>query len=111
MGLFDWLKSKKSSMQAANPWRPGDRVIAKKPDSYFYPAVIREINDVGCMAIFDDNDAQWVHCAHVLPNDIQVGSRIFCRMKHAPHFAPGMVHQRKGETILVTFDNGEQEWS
>jgi len=111
MGLFDWLKFKKSPPQAINPWRPGDRVLAKKPDSYFYPAVIREVNDVGCMTVFDDNDAQWVHCAHVMQNDIQPESRVFCRMKHAPHFAPATVRQRKGETILVTFDNGDEEWS
>ena len=41
MGLFDWLKSKKASAPAANPWRVGERVLAKKPDSYFYPGLER----------------------------------------------------------------------
>ncbi|MBV8909539.1 MAG: hypothetical protein JOZ89_02145 [Gammaproteobacteria bacterium] len=109
MGLFDWLKFKKAS--AANPWKPGDRVIAKKMDSYFYPSVVRETNDVGCMVVFDDGEATWVHHAHVLQQDINIGSRVFCKGKNAPYFAPGTVHQRKGETILVTYDHGEEEWT
>jgi hypothetical protein len=111
MGLFDWLKFKKATAAPANSWKPGDRVIAKKPDSYFYPGMVREVNEVGCMVSFDDGEAYWVHFAHVLNQDIQIGSRVFCKTKNAPHFAPGTVNQRKGETILVSYDHGEEEWT
>ena len=40
MGLFDWLKFKKTA-QASNPWRNGDRVLAKWADSY-YPGQARQ---------------------------------------------------------------------
>jgi DUF971 family protein len=112
MGLFDWLKFKKSpAVPAYNPWKPGERVLAKKADSYFYPGVVREINENGCFVVFDDGDASWVHHAHVLRQDIQIGSRVFCRNKSAPVFAPGTVNQLKGETVRVRYDQGEEEWT
>src|SRR5947207_8826837 len=112
MGLFDWLKSKKlSDVAVHNPWRPGERVLGKKLDSYFYPGVVREINENGCLVVFDDGDASWVHHAHVLKQDIQIGSRVFCRNKNAPIFAPGTVNQLKGETVRVRYDQGEEEWT
>jgi hypothetical protein len=110
MGLFDWLKFKKPA-PPTNPWKPGDRIIAKKVDSYFYPGVVRDVTDVGCFVTFDDSEAAWVHFAHVLRNDLEIGSRVFCKHKTAPHFSPGTIHQRKGETILVTFDHGGEEWT
>src|ERR1043166_9659372 len=112
MGLFDWLKFKKPfSGAAANPWRVGERVLAKKLDSYFYPGVVRELSDTGCLVIYDDGDAAWVHHAHVLHQDIKIGSRAFCRNKNAPVFAPGTVDMLKGETVRIRYDQGEEEWT
>ncbi|MSQ94746.1 MAG: hypothetical protein EXR98_09345 [Gemmataceae bacterium] len=112
MGLFDWLKFKKApSASAANSWRPGERVLAKKPDSYFYPGVVREISESGCMVVFDDGEYCWVHCAHVLAQDIKIGSRVFCKNKATPVFAPGTVNQLKGESVRVHYDHGDEEWT
>jgi hypothetical protein len=112
MGLFDWLKFKKSTSAApANRWRVGERVLGKKPDSYFYPGVVREISENGCMVVFDDGEAYWVHHAHVLTQDIKIGSRVFCRSKNAQAFAPGMVNQLKGESVRVHYDQGDEEWT
>ena len=112
MGLFDWLKFKKSSSASnVNPWKVGERVLAKKPDSYFYPGVVREISENGCLIVFDDGDAGWVHFAHVLAPDIKIGSRVFCRNKNASVFSPGTVNQLKGETVRVHYDQGEEEWT
>ncbi|MBM3995489.1 MAG: hypothetical protein FJ303_15240 [Planctomycetes bacterium] len=112
MGLFDWLTSKISSgSPAGNPWKLGDRVLAKKPDSYFYPGVVREVSEYGCLIVYDDGDAAWAHYAHVLVQDIKIGSRVFCKHKTAQVFAPGTVSQLKGETVRVQYDQGEEEWT
>ncbi len=111
MGLLNWLFDKKNAQTSANSWKMGDRVLAKKIDSYFYPGQVRETSEVGCLIVFDDNDAGWVHCAHVLSPDVRIGSRVFCRNKQAPNFAPGTVKQQKGETILVSYDHGGEEWT
>lgn len=112
MGLFDWLKYKKTAAPpASNPWNLGARVLAKKYDSYFYPGVVRELSETGCMVVFDDGDACWDHFAHVLAQDITVGSRVFCRAKDAPVFAPGTVNQLSGESVRVRFDRGDEEWA
>jgi hypothetical protein len=112
MGLFDWLKFRKSSSTPAmNPWKVGERVLAKKIDSYFYPGVVREISENGCLIVYDDGDAGWAHFAHVLAPDIKIGSRVFCRAKEAPVFAPGTVNQLKGETVRVHYDQGEEVWT
>lgn len=111
MGLFDWLKFKKASAPPANPWRLGDRVLAKWSDSYFYPGQVRDIQGDGCLVIFDDGEALWVHFAHVLSPDITVGSRVYCRPRGGPNFFPGTVNQQKGETLLIRYDHGEEEWT
>src|SRR5687768_12545677 len=92
MGLFDWLKFKKSSAQATNLWRPGDRVLAKWADSYFYPGQVRDIQGDGCMVVFDDGEALWIHFAHVFQADITVGSRVFCRARGGENFYPAVVN-------------------
>jgi hypothetical protein len=111
MGLFDWLKFKKGAAPTGNPWRAGERVLAKKMDSYFYPGVVREISEQGCLVVYDDGEAAWVHHAHVLRQDIKIGSRVFCRNKNAAIFAPGTVNMLKGETVRVHYDQGEEEWT
>lgn len=111
MGLFDWLKFKKTPVPPTNPWHLGDRVLAKWSDSYFYPGQVRDIQGDGCLVVFDNGEALWVHFAHVLPPDITVGSRVFCRPRGGPHFSPGTVNQQKGETLLIRYDHGEEEWT
>lgn len=112
MGLFDWLKFKKSSSAPdANRWRIGDRVLAKFADSYFYPGQVRDLQGDGCLVVFDYGEALWVHFAHVLPADITVGSRVFCRARGGQNFYPGTVNQQKGETLLVRYDHGNEEWT
>ena len=111
MGLFDWLKFKKFTSPATNPWRVGDRVLAKWNDSYFYPGQVRDIQGDGCLVVFYDGEALWVHFAHVLVFDIKVGSRVFCRVKGGPNFFPGTINQQKGETLLIRYETGEEEWS
>jgi hypothetical protein len=112
MGLFDWLKFKKTSAApAANPWKVGERVLAKFADSYFYPGQIRDVQGDACLVVFDDGDFAWVHRAHVLSPDLKVGSRVFCRVRGGPAFAPGVINQQKGESIRIRYDHGEEEWS
>jgi hypothetical protein len=111
MGLFDWLKKKSPAAPPANPWKVGDRVLAKWNDSFFYPGVVRDLAGSNCLVVFDDGDGSWVHFAHILQPDIQVGGRVFCRAQGGPQYLPGTVRQQKGETILVRFDRGEEEWT
>jgi hypothetical protein len=111
MGLFDWLKRKSPTAPAVNTWKIGDRVLAKWNDSYFYPGVIRDLSANTCLVVYDDGDGAWVHFAHILQPDIHVGCRVFCRARGGPAFIPGTVRQQKGETILVRYDHGEEEWT
>jgi hypothetical protein len=112
MGLFDWLKRKSQpTTPTVNTWKIGDRVLAKWNDSYFYPGVVRNVSGNACLVVFDDGDNSWIHFAHIVYPDIQVGSRVFCRARGGPAYYPGTVNQQKGETILVHYDHGEEEWT
>jgi hypothetical protein len=111
MGLFDWLFKKSPKSATTNTWKVGDRVLAKWSDSYFYPGIVRELSGNTCLVTFDDGDNAWIHFAHVLPPDIRVGSRVFCRARGGPNYYPGTVNQQKGETILVHYDQGDEEWT
>ena len=110
MRLFDWL-FKKTEPPVANTWQVGERVLAKWNDSYFYPGMIREIAGNMCLVGYDAGDGAWVHFAHIFRPDIRPGSRVFCRVQGGPAFYPGLVNQQKGETILVRYDHGEEEWT
>jgi hypothetical protein len=111
MGLFDWLKFKKKPAPTANPWQVGARVLAKYSDSYFYPGQVRDVQGDGCFIVYDDGHSSWVHHAHVLAPDLKVGSKVFCRVRGGPMFAPGVINQQKGESIQIRYDHGEEEWS
>jgi hypothetical protein len=111
MGLFDWLFKKSHSAPPARGWKVGDRVLAMWHDSFFYPGHIRAVHGDTFEVVFDDGDARVVAGAHVIPPDIAVGSRVFSRLKSGPAYLPGIVNQRKGETILVHYDHGEEEWT
>ena len=47
----------------------------------------------------------------MLAPDLKVGSRVFCRVRGGPAFAPGVINQQKGESIQIRYDHGEEEWS
>lgn len=111
MGMFDWLFKKTPTPPTVNTWKIGERVLAKWNDSYFYPGLIRDISGNTCLVIFDDGDGAWVHFAHIVTPDIHTGSRVFCRARGGPAYFPGVVNQQKGETILVRYDHGEEEWT
>lgn len=111
MGMFDWLFKKTQTAPTINTWKVGERVLAKWNDSYFYPGMIRDISGNMCLVVFDDGDGGWVHFAHILAPDINTGSRVFCRARGGPAYYPGTVRQQKGETILVGYDHGEEEWT
>ena len=113
MGLFDWLKNKPSPKKSGQDpeWKVGDRVLAKWYDSFFYPGRVQAVSGNSCRIAFDDGDSAEVHCAHMLTPDINVGSRVFGRLRTGPAYYPGVVNQQKGEKILIRYDHGEDEWT
>src|SRR6516162_5843201 len=119
MGLFDWLKRKDGPPAKPSPkksgqapaWKVGDRVLAKWYDSFFYPGRVQAVSGNSCRIAFDDGDSAEVHCAHMLTPDINVGSRVFGRLRTGPAYYPGVVNQQKGEKILIRYDHGEDEWT
>ena len=92
-------------------WTMGDRVLARWHDTFFYPGRVRTVSGSSCEIYFDDGEVGWVDSAQILAPDVEVGSRVFARIHGGPAFVPGIVSQRRGETVQVHYDHGEQEWT
>jgi hypothetical protein len=91
-------------------WKVGDRVLANwTHDKYWYPATIRKIDGERIYVQFDDGDKEWMTDTHLLEIDIEVGDRIYCKWKGGPHYYPGRVASKDGESIDVHYDDGDKE--
>ena len=113
MGLFSWL-SKRASQAATQPtqtWKVGDRVFARWHDSFLYPGLIRGSSGSEYQIHFDDGDTASVDADNLFAPDVRVGSRVFGRVGGGSAYLPGIVRQQKGETILIEYEHGGEEWT
>src|SRR5262249_53070491 len=94
-------------------WHVGDRGLAHWPAEPFwwYPGVIREVQDSELLLHFDDGDRASVSPGAVLARRISDGCRVFGRWKGGPRYYPGIVTQQRGEEIYIEYDDGDEEWT
>lgn len=115
MGLFSWLFGKGGQAKPAprgperrspSRFKPGDRVLARWVDAFFYPGRVLGVNGDRCDVAFDDGDRAAVHEANVRTPDVIVGSRVFAGVG----FRPAEVKQQNGERLRVRYEDGQEEW-
>ena|ERR1700677_3362310 len=90
----------------------GQKILAQwYPEVFFYPGTIKSKEGDKFKVQFDDGDQALVTAKQIVPLDIKVGSRVFCRFKGGPAYFPGKVDQQDGAKIHIQYDDGDVEWT
>jgi hypothetical protein len=89
--------------------RPGDRIFGCWFDSHWYPGVVLEVDGKRVHVLFDDGDQAQLTPDRLRPLALNVGDRVYCRLKGGPAFYPCEVTSKHGEVIAVHYDDGEEE--
>ncbi len=98
----DWLPGEMN-------WSEGDRVLGQWLDTCWYPGVVLAVNGKRLQVLFDDGDQALLSAAKLKRLSVQVGDRVACRRGGGQIFYPGEVAEKRGETIRVHYDDGQEE--
>jgi hypothetical protein len=92
-------------------WPEGSRVLAVWPieQIYWYPATVKRSTSRWVEVHYDDGHKARVKASEVMKIDIQVGSRVYARVKGGPVYQPAEVTRVNGEKIRVAYDDGGNE--
>jgi len=94
----------------SSQWTVNDRVLVKwSGDEFWYPATITEVSGSRYHVAFDDGDEEWTDDARITAENLTVGSRVFGNWKRQGLYYPGKITARRGNTITILYDDGDQE--
>ncbi len=102
----EWLPEAPSLALAA-----GERVLACWFDGMWYPGTIAMIEGKRIRVVFDDADQANLTWERIRPLDFQVGDAVLCRWQGGAFYHPGLIAEKKGERILVHYEDGREEWT
>jgi hypothetical protein len=94
-----------------HPWSVGDRVFAPQGVSWLHPGRITKIEQRKYYVRFEDGTANWFDAIQLRTFVLDVGSRVYCRWQGGDVYYPGKIAQRKGDTYLIHYDDGDKEWA
>ncbi|HUE75097.1 MAG TPA: DUF4537 domain-containing protein [Pirellulaceae bacterium] len=92
-------------------WAVGDRVLARwGGDLFWYPGTIYSVDDGEYSILFDDQDQAIVPPEDIMPLNVQVGDKVFCRPKFEAslRYFPAEVTRVSGEVIDVLYEDSEE---
>jgi hypothetical protein len=94
------------------PWKVGQRVLAQwGPEPFYYPGVVRSIQDDLLAIQYDDGDRGQVLPEQVLPLDLDVGDVVYARWQGGPYYYPARIERKNADDIFVQYDDGRSEWT
>ncbi len=102
----------RSARAARTRWAVGDRVLARwGGDLFWYPGTIFAVRDGEYTIVFDDQDQAAVPPEDIMPLDVQVGDKVYCRPKFevALRYFPAEVTRVAGEVIDVLYEDSEED--
>jgi len=90
-------------------WGPGDRVLGKWTDGYWYPATVRSgISGIYNVA-FDDGDTATLNEGGIRPIDWKAGTKVECNWQNRGLYYSGTIKRKEGDRIHVIYDDGDRE--
>lgn len=93
-----------------NEPQAGSTVLAFwAPGNAFFVATVVEKQGAGHFVLFEDGDVAVVPTEKILPNDIQVGSKVIARWNDRNYY-PGTVDKIVGRALHIKYDDGDQRW-
>ncbi len=93
-------------------WTTGDRVLAQRlPGEYWYPGVIRHIQDDRFFVIYDDGEDGFVQAGQMRHLQFDLGSQVFARAGGDGSYRPARVVDMQGDNLQLHFEDGALAWT
>ncbi len=90
-------------------WKAGDRVLGQWSDGLWYPARITGAAGADFNVSFDDGDKAVLPAAKIRKIDWKVGTKVSCNWKKGGLYYTGTITKMEGESIHISYDDGDQE--
>ncbi|MBP7738727.1 MAG: hypothetical protein KA369_22320 [Spirochaetes bacterium] len=94
---------------AAFAWTTGDRILGQWSDGQWYPARITGMEGADFNVSFDDGDTAVLPASKIRKIDWKVGTRVQCNWKRGGMYYKGTITRMQGESIHISYDDGDQE--
>jgi hypothetical protein len=93
-------------------WSVGDRVLAHRPPGdFWYPGVVRHIQDERFFIIYDDGEDGFVKAKQMMPLAFEVGDRVFARVPPGREYDAAKVIDKQQDQLQVEFADGSLAWA
>jgi hypothetical protein len=93
-------------------WTTGDRVLAHRaPGDYWYPGVIRHIQEDRFFVIYDDGEDGFVGPAQVMPLALEVGDHVDARAAGGREYRPARVIDKQADRLQLEYTDGLLGWA
>ena len=90
-------------------WQAGDRILGQWGDGYWYPATISSQEGAGFSVNFDDGDTAVLPASKIRSINWKVGTRVQCNWKNSGRYYQGTITEMDGDSIHISYDDGDQE--
>jgi len=90
-------------------WMEGNRCLGLWSDGYWYPATVVKAEAGVYFVAFDDGDSASVNESGIRAIDWRIGTYIQCNWKRKGAYYPGRITAMIGESIHVSYDDGDEE--
>jgi hypothetical protein len=92
-------------------WATGDRVLAHRaPGDYWYPGVIRHIQDDRFFVIFDDGEDGFVKDRQMIPLALEAGDHVFARTPPERDYVPARIIDKQADRLHLHYETGQLAW-
>jgi hypothetical protein len=93
-------------------WTTGDRVLAHRPPGdFWYPGVIRHIQEDRYFIIYDDGEDGFVKAKQMMPLHLEPGDHVFVRTPAARDYTPARIIDKQDDQLQLEYDDGRLAWA
>jgi hypothetical protein len=93
-------------------WTKGDRVLAwRSPGKFWYPGVIRHIQEDRYFIIYDDGEDGFVKEKEMMPFQLEVGDRIYASPAGERDYEPARIVDKQEDQLQLQYDSGTFAWA
>jgi hypothetical protein len=93
-------------------WTKGDRVLAhRSPGKFWYPGVIRHIQENRYFIIYDDGEDGFVNDKQMMPFRLDLGDCVFARPQEQHDYEAARIMDRQEDRLHLQFADGTFGWT
>jgi hypothetical protein len=93
-------------------WTTGNRVLAHRPPGEFwYPGVIRHIQDDRFFIIYDDGEDGFVKAKQMMPLAFEAGDHVFARPSLGVDYEPARIIDSQEDRLHLQYQAGNLAWA